>query len=84
MQSRSIVYEPDPTCTRLLHAIIFPRLQLADEQTGGEQAHALWQDVFGHDVDERREEDKGHGSLVDEEEGDELGHSRLKHRLSQH
>jgi hypothetical protein len=73
-----------PSYTQPLHAIIFPRLQLADEQTGGEQAHALRQDVFGHDVDERRQEDKGHGGLVDEEEGDELGHGRLEHRLSRH
>jgi hypothetical protein len=82
MQCRSIVYGHIPICTRSLLPIIFPRLQLADEQTGGEQAHALGQDVFGHDVDERRQEDKGHGGLVDEEERDELGHGRLEHRLS--
>lgn len=58
-----------------------PRLQLADEEAGSEQAHALGQDVLGEDVDERWQEDKGHGSLVDEEEGDELGHSRLEDRL---
>lgn len=57
------------------------RLQLADEQAGGEQTHALGQDVLGKDVDERWQEDKGHGRLVDEEEGNELGHGRLEHSL---
>jgi hypothetical protein len=58
------------------------RLQLADEETGSEEAHALGQDVLGEDVDERWQEDEGHGGLVDEEEGDELGHSRLEDSLS--
>jgi len=58
------------------------RLQLADEQTGGKQAHALGQDVLGEDVDERGQQDKGHGRLVDEEEGDELGHGRLEDGLA--
>ncbi len=60
-----------------------PRLQLADEQAGGEQADALGQDVLGEDVDEGGEEDKGHGGLVDEEEGDQLGHGRLEDGLEQ-
>jgi hypothetical protein len=55
-----------------------PRLQLADEETGGEEAHTLGKDVLGEDVDERWQEDEGHGGLVDEEEGDELGHGRLE------
>ena len=59
-----------------------PRLQLADEETGGEQAHTLGKDVLGEDVDERWQEDEGHGGLVDEEEGDELGHGRLEDGLS--
>lgn len=58
-----------------------PRLQLADEQTGGEEAEALGQDVLGEDVDEGGEEDEGHGGLVDEEEGDQLGHGRLEDGL---
>lgn len=58
-----------------------PRLQLADEEAGGEEAHTLGQDVLGEDVDERREEDEGEGGLVDEEEGDELGHRRLEDGL---
>lgn len=58
-----------------------PRSQLADEEAGSEQAHTLGQDVLGEDVDERWQEDKGHGGLVDEEEGDELGHGRLEDRL---
>lgn len=57
------------------------RLQLADEQAGGEEADALGQDVLGEDVDEGGEEDEGHGSLVDEEEGDQLGHGRLEDGL---
>lgn len=57
-------------------------LQLADEEAGGEQAHALGQDVLGEDVDERWQEDKGHRRLVDEEEGNELGHGRLEDRLA--
>lgn len=28
------------------------RLQLANEETGREQADTLWEDVLGHDVDE--------------------------------
>ena len=58
-----------------------PCLQLADEQAGGEKAEALGQDVLGEDVDEGGEEDEGHGGLVDEEEGDQLGHSRLEDGL---
>lgn len=58
-----------------------PRLQLADEQAGGEKAEALGQDVLGEDVDEGGEEDEGHGGLVDEEEGDQLGHGRLEDGL---
>ena len=57
------------------------RLQLADEQAGGEQAEALGQDVLGEDVDQGGEEDEGHGGLVDEEEGDQLGHGRLEDGL---
>jgi len=57
------------------------RLQLADEQTGGEEAEALGQDVLGEDVDEGGEEDEGHGGLVDEEEGDQLRHGRLEDGL---
>ena len=57
------------------------RLQLADEQAGGEKAEALGQDVLGEDVDEGGEEDEGHGGLVDEEEGDQLGHGRLEDGL---
>jgi hypothetical protein len=30
-----------------------PDLQLADEETGGEEAHTLGQNVLGEDVDER-------------------------------
>jgi hypothetical protein len=65
---------------------LFPdlRLQLADEQTAGEQANALGQDVLGEDVDEGGEQDEGHGGLVDEEEGDQLGHGRLEDGLLQH
>lgn len=59
------------------------RLQLADEETGSEEAHTLGQDVLGEDVDERREKDEGEGGLVDEEEGDELGHRRLENGLRQ-
>lgn len=55
-----------------------PSLQLADEETGGEQAHALGQNVLGEDVDERWQQNEGHGGLVDEEEGDELRHRRLE------
>jgi hypothetical protein len=66
----------------LLSAFRFPRLQLADEEAGSEQTHALGQDVLGEDVDERRQEDEGHGGLVDEEEGDKLGHRRLEDSLS--
>lgn len=58
-----------------------PGLQLADEETGGEEAHALGQDVLGEDVDERWQQDEGHGGLIDEEERDQLGHGRLEHRL---
>jgi hypothetical protein len=58
------------------------RLQLADEETGGEEAHALGQNVLGEDVDERWQQDEGHGGLVDEEEGNELGHGRLEDSLS--
>jgi hypothetical protein len=58
------------------------RLQLADEETGGEEAHALGQNVLGEDVDERWQQDEGHGSLVDEEERNELGHGRLEDSLS--
>ena len=57
------------------------RLQLADEKAGREQTHALGQNVLGEDVDERRKQDEGDGGLVDEEEGDELGHRRLEHGL---
>jgi hypothetical protein len=56
-------------------------LQLADEEAGREQAHTLGQDVLRHDVDERRQQDEGDRGLVDEEEGDELGHSRLEDGL---
>ena len=74
------------TCRLFVHistSVPFPyinrsRLQLADEQTGGEQADALGQDVLGEDEDEGGEQDKGHGGLVDEEEGDQLGHGRLE------
>jgi hypothetical protein len=59
-----------------------PCLQLADEETGGEEAHALGQDVLGENVDERWQQDEGHGGLVDEEERDELGHGRLEDSLS--
>ena len=57
------------------------RLQLADEQARGEKAEALGQDVLGEDVDEGGEEDESHGGLVDEEEGDQLGHGRLEDGL---
>jgi hypothetical protein len=57
------------------------RLQLADEQTAGEQADALGQDVLGEDVDEGGEQDECHGGLVDEEEGNQLGHGRLEDGL---
>jgi hypothetical protein len=57
------------------------RLQLADEQAGGEKAEALGQDVLGEYVDEGGEEDEGHGGLVDEEEGNQLGHGRLEDGL---
>lgn len=60
-----------------------PRLQLADEEPGSEEAHTLGQDVLGEDVDERREEDEGDSGLVDEEEGNELGHRRLENGLRQ-
>jgi hypothetical protein len=83
----SIVYEHTSTiCTHrpsfisILHSS--SSLQLADEEAGREQAHALGQDVFGHDVDERRQQDKSDRGLVDEEEGDELGHGRLEDSLS--
>lgn len=62
-------------------SIIVPCLQLADEKAGREQTHALGQDVLGHDVDESRQQNEGDGGLVDEEEGDELGHGRLEHCL---
>jgi hypothetical protein len=86
-QCHSIVYGHIPaTYTHsfpaLLSAFQSPRLQLADEEAGSEQAHALGQDVLGEDVDERRQEDEGHGGLVDEKEGDELGHRRLEDSLS--
>jgi hypothetical protein len=86
-QCHSIVYEHIPaTYTHafpaLLSAFQSPRLQLADEEARSEQAHALGQDVLGEDVDERRQEDESHGGLVDEEEGDELGHRRLEDSLS--
>lgn len=58
-----------------------PRLQLADEEAGSEQAHALGQNVLGEDVDERWQEDESHSGLVDEEEGDKLGHGRLEDHL---
>jgi len=58
------------------------RLQLADEETGGEETHALGQNVLGKDVDERWQQDEGHGGLVDEKEGDQLGHGRLEDGLS--
>ena len=84
----SIVYEHMSTiCTHLhLRVLSFPyqssRLQLADEQAGGEQADALGQDVLGEDVDEGGQQDEGHGGLVDEEEGDQLGHGRLEDGLA--
>ena len=84
----SIVYEHMSTiCTHLhLRVLSFPyqssRLQLADEQAGGEQADALRQDVLGEDVDEGGQQDEGHGGLVDEEEGDQLGHGRLEDGLA--
>jgi len=56
-------------------------LQLADEEAGSEKAQALGQNVLGEDVDETWEENKGDSCLVDEEEGDELGHRRLEDRL---
>lgn len=61
--------------------LLLTRSELADEQTGREETDALGQDVLGHDVDEGREQDEGHGGLVDEEEGDELRHGRLENRL---
>lgn len=57
-------------------------LQLADEKAGCKQTHALRQDVLGENVDERWQQDEGYGSLVDEEKGNELGHSRLENSLS--
>jgi hypothetical protein len=69
-------------CTLSILFLGCPRLQLADEETGGEQAHALGEDVLGEDVDERWQQDEGHGGLVDEEEGDQLGHGRLQDSLS--
>jgi hypothetical protein len=69
-------------CTRCPSSFAYLRLQLADEKTGREQAHALGQDVLREDVDERWQQDEGHSGLVDEEEGDKLGHGRLEHGLS--
>jgi hypothetical protein len=46
-----------------------PPLKLANEKTGSEEADSLGEDVFRHDVDERRNQDKGHGGFVDEEKG---------------
>ena len=68
-------------CHPLFLVLPVPRLQLADEETGSEHAQTLGQDVLGEDVDERWQEDEGHGGLVDEEEGDELGHGRLEDSL---
>jgi hypothetical protein len=83
VQCQSIVYEHTSTiCTRSHVSCSYSRLQLADEETGGEEAHALGQDVLGEDVDERRQQDEGHGGLVDEEEGDQLGHGRLEDHLA--
>jgi hypothetical protein len=61
---------------------LVPDLQLADEKTGSEEAHTLGQNVLGKDIDERGQQDEGYGSLVDEEEGNELGHGRLEDSLS--
>jgi hypothetical protein len=84
VQCHSIVYEHTLTiCTHSVRSlsVFSPCLQLADEQAGGEEAQALGQDVLGEDVDERRQEDERHGRLVDEEEGDQLGHGRLEDGL---
>jgi hypothetical protein len=73
----------NPLIVHIVHpSIPYPSLQLADEEAGREQAHALGQNVLGHNVDERRQQDEGHGGLVDEEEGDKLGHGRLEDSLS--
>ena len=79
----SIVYKHTLTsCTQMLpFSSRRTRLELADEQTGREEADALGEDVLGHNVDERGQQDEGHGGLVDEEEGDELRHGRLEDRL---
>ena len=69
-------------CHPLFLVLPISRLQLADEETGSEHAQTLGQDVLGEDVDERWQENEGHGGLVDEEEGDELGHGRLEDSLS--